>query len=228
DSKSAGMVLAPLSRRLERVGNRLFDRGIWVGKRGKTEEPHFARHKADRPQTQRMHASPLQRRALAIKQRPAAQPTMSGDLIQATLNEGADGRALSGRCDRPRSRAATFRKHILLPHDDCLWAPLQARDLTAHEYVCQIWTRPEAPKCRSNQRYCLGAEWITRCHLRSAPSNPHHRFRRSVSHSGSVDSPSGHQLSDSLARVKHACRHGVLRHPDYLGNLLDRLLVVVD
>ena len=166
---------APLSRRLERVGNRLSDRGIWVGNRGKTDRTQFVRHRVSSANPTGGRQRP--QRALL---RSSSAPQLSRyewQPIEAALNEAADGRALSGRCDRPRSRAATFRKHILLPHDDCLWAPLQARDLTAHEYVCQIWTRPEAPKGRSNPRYCLGGEWMTRCHLRSAPSNAHHRFR---------------------------------------------------
>jgi hypothetical protein len=48
------------------------------------------------------------------------------------------------------------------------------------------------------------------------------------SNNGSVDSLSGHQLSDSLARVKHTRLHGVLWDADDLGDLIDRLLVVVD
>src|SRR5439155_6024058 len=37
-----------------------------------------------------------------------------------------------------------------------------------------------------------------------------------------------HQLSDPLARVKHTRLYGVLWDPDDLGDLIDRLLVVVD
>jgi hypothetical protein len=48
------------------------------------------------------------------------------------------------------------------------------------------------------------------------------------SNNGSVDSLSGHQLSGSLARVKHTRLHGVLWDADDLGGLIDRLLVVVD
>ncbi len=44
----------------------------------------------------------------------------------------------------------------------------------------------------------------------------------------SVDSLSGHQLSDSLARVKHTRLHGVLWDAGDLGDLFDRLLMVVD
>src|SRR5213080_99564 len=49
-----------------------------------------------------------------------------------------------------------------------------------------------------------------------------------VSNNGSVDSLNDHQLSDPLARVKHTRLHGVLWDPDDLGDLIDRLLVVVD
>ena len=49
-----------------------------------------------------------------------------------------------------------------------------------------------------------------------------------VSNNGSVDSLDDHQLSDPLARVKHTRLHGVLWDPDDLGDLIDRLLVVVD
>ena len=48
-----------------------------------------------------------------------------------------------------------------------------------------------------------------------------------VSNNGSVDSLNDHQLSDPLARVKHTRLHGVLWDPDDLGDLIDRLLVVV-
>jgi hypothetical protein len=43
-----------------------------------------------------------------------------------------------------------------------------------------------------------------------------------------VDSLSGQQISDPLARAKHTCLHGVRRNPDDLGNLINRILVVVD
>ena len=49
-----------------------------------------------------------------------------------------------------------------------------------------------------------------------------------VSNNGSVDSLNDHQLSDPLARVKHTRLYGVLWDPDDLGDLIDRLLVVVD
>jgi hypothetical protein len=39
---------------------------------------------------------------------------------------------------------------------------------------------------------------------------------------------SGHQASDPLARVKHTRLHGVLWDAGDLGDLIDRLLVVVD
>jgi hypothetical protein len=48
------------------------------------------------------------------------------------------------------------------------------------------------------------------------------------SNNGSVDSLSGHQLRDSLARVKHTRLHGVLWDASDLGDLINRFLVVVD
>ena len=48
------------------------------------------------------------------------------------------------------------------------------------------------------------------------------------SNNGSVDPLSGHQLSDPLAPVKHACPHGVLRDAGDLGDLINRFLVVID
>jgi hypothetical protein len=46
-----------------------------------------------------------------------------------------------------------------------------------------------------------------------------------VSNNGSVDSLSGHQLRDSLARVKHTRLHGVLWDAGDLGYLINRFLV---
>jgi hypothetical protein len=42
-----------------------------------------------------------------------------------------------------------------------------------------------------------------------------------VSQHGSGNAPIGHQLSDPLARVKHACLYGALRDAGDLGNLID-------
>src|SRR5882672_1631057 len=43
-----------------------------------------------------------------------------------------------------------------------------------------------------------------------------------------ADALGGHQLADPLAGIEHACLHRVGRHRNDLGDLLDRLLVVVD
>ena len=49
-----------------------------------------------------------------------------------------------------------------------------------------------------------------------------------VLHHTSADALGRHQLADLLARVKHACLHRVMRDADDFGDLINRLVVVID
>src|SRR5262245_61679168 len=83
----------------------------------------------------------------------------------------------------------------------------------------------------SRWRYRFWADCTTNISERKFPTRtapPILLFQARGSNNGPVDPLSGHQLSNPLTRVKHACLHRALRDASDLSNLIDRFLVVVD
>src|SRR5215470_13578787 len=86
--------------------------------------------------------------------------------------------------------------------------PILARERTQESSKKRKPRKPAAAQLALDRRVVWGNRW--ELDLRPA------------------DALGGHQLADPLAGIEHAGLHSVSRHRDDLGDLLDRLLVIVD